>query len=59
MPQLFGGGGRFVWFVGLGWVFMGLGDGSAEMAQRLNLLTALPEDLSSIPSTYMATQNCL
>ena len=29
------------------------------MAQRLGALTALPEDLGSIPSTYMVAPNCL
>jgi hypothetical protein len=28
-------------------------------AQRLRTLAKLPEDLGSIPSTYMAAQNCL
>ena len=29
------------------------------MARWLRALVVLPEDLSSIPSTYMATYNCL
>ena len=33
--------------------------GAGEMAQWLGALTALPEDLGSIPSTHMAAHNCL
>jgi hypothetical protein len=32
---------------------------AGEMTQWLRALTALPEVLSSIPSTLMAVQNCL
>jgi hypothetical protein len=31
--------------------------GAGEMAQRLKALTALPEVLSSIPSTHMVAYN--
>jgi hypothetical protein len=31
--------------------------GAGEMAQQLRALTALPEDLGSIPSTHMAAHN--
>ena len=34
-------------------------DLSGEIAQRLRILAALPEDPSSIPSTHMAAHNCL
>ena len=30
-----------------------------EMAQQERALTALPEDLGSIPSTHMVSHNCL
>lgn len=33
--------------------------GSGKMAQWLSVLATLPEDPGSIPSTYMATHNCL
>ena len=33
--------------------------GSGEMNQQLRALTALPEDLSSIPSTHMEIHNSL
>ena len=32
---------------------------AAEMAQRLRVLAALPEVLSSIPSTHMVPHSCL
>ena len=32
---------------------------AGAMAQWLRALTALPENQGSIPSTHMATQNCL
>jgi hypothetical protein len=32
---------------------------AGEMAQQLRALVALPEGLSSIPSTHMAAHNCL
>ena len=31
--------------------------GAKEMAQSLRALTAIPEDLGSVPSTYMAAHN--
>lgn len=31
---------------------------AGEMAQQLHALAALPEDLSPIPTTHMATHNC-
>jgi len=33
--------------------------GAGEMAQQLRALTALPEDLSSIPSNHMVAHNHL
>ena len=33
--------------------------GPGEMAQQLRALIALPEYQGSVPSTHMATQNCL
>lgn len=32
---------------------------AGEMVQQLRALTALPEDLGSIPSTHMAAHACL
>jgi hypothetical protein len=32
---------------------------AGEMAQQLRALTALPDELSSIPSTHMAAQSSL
>jgi hypothetical protein len=34
-------------------------EGAGEMAQQLRALTALPEDLSSIPSNHMVAYNHL
>ena len=33
--------------------------GPGEVPQQLNVLAAVAEDLSSVPSTHMVTHNCL
>jgi hypothetical protein len=38
---------------------VGVGVGSGEMAQRAKALTALPEDLNSIPGNHMVAHNHL